>query len=80
MSPGAERAIERDLPTAVAAAVDFLYGPPAERPHRVGEQLRAQVEGYWSARRGQCRVIYCIHGDLVLVRVACVVHCADAYG
>jgi mRNA-degrading endonuclease RelE of RelBE toxin-antitoxin system len=81
LSPAAKRAIEHDLPEAVAAAVvDFLYGPLAEDPHRVGKPLRLQLEGYWSARRGQYRVIYSIHDDEVLVRVVRISHHADAYG
>jgi mRNA interferase RelE/StbE len=81
LSPAAKRAIERDLPEAVAAAVvDFLYGPLAEDPHRVGKPLRLQLEGYWSARRGQYRVIYSINDDEVLVRVVRISHRADAYG
>lgn len=81
LSPAAKRAIERDLPEAVAAAVvDFLYGPLAENPQRVGKPLRLQLEGYWSARRGQYRVIYSIHDDEVLVRVVRISHRADAYG
>jgi mRNA interferase RelE/StbE len=33
------------LPEAVAAAVvDFLYGPLAEDPYRVGKLLRFQLE------------------------------------
>jgi mRNA interferase RelE/StbE len=81
LSPAAKRAIERDLPEAVAAAVvDFLFGPLAEDPHRVGKPLRLQLEGYWSARRGQYRVIYSIHDDEVLVRVVRISHRAAAYG
>jgi mRNA interferase RelE/StbE len=81
LSPAAKRAIERDLPEAVATAVvDFLFGPLAEDPHRVGKPLRLQLEGYWSARRGQYRVIYSINDDEVLVRVVRISHRADAYG
>ena len=81
LSPGAKRAIEQDLPQAVAVAVvDFLYGALAEDPYRVGKPLRFQLEGYWSARRGQYRVIYSIHDDDVVVRVVRISHRADAYG
>jgi mRNA-degrading endonuclease RelE of RelBE toxin-antitoxin system len=81
LSPGAKRSIEKDLPEAVAVAVvDFLYGPLAEEPYRVGKPLRFQLEGYWSARRGQYRVIYSIHDNEVLVRVVRISHHADAYG
>lgn len=81
LSPMAKRAIEHDLPEAVAVAVvDFLYGSLAEDPHRVGKPLRFQLEGYWSARRGAYRVIYSIHDDEVLVRVVRISHRADVYG
>ncbi len=77
----AKRAIERDLPEPVAVAVvDFLFGPLAADPYRVGKPLRFDLEGYWSARRGQYRVIYSIRGDEVLVRVVRISHRADVYG
>lgn len=81
LSVAAERAIERDLPEAVAVAVaDFVFGPLAADPHRVGKPLRFDLEGYWSARRGQYRVIYSIHGDEILVGSVRISHRADAYG
>ncbi len=81
LSPAAKRAIERDLPEPVAVAVvDFLYGPLAADPYRVGKPLRFDLEGYWSARRGQYRVIYSIHDNEVLVRVVRISHRADVYG
>jgi mRNA interferase RelE/StbE len=81
LSAAAKRAIERDLPGAVAVAVvDFLFGPLAADPHRVGKPLRFDLKGYRSARRGQYRVIYSIRDVLVLVRVVRISHRADAYG
>jgi mRNA-degrading endonuclease RelE of RelBE toxin-antitoxin system len=81
LSAAAKRAIERDLPEAVAAAVvDFLFGALAADPHRVGKPLRLVLEGLWSARRGQYRVIYSIHDEQVLVRVVRISHRADVYG
>jgi hypothetical protein len=48
LSPRAKRAIERDLPEAVAfAVVAFLYGPLAEDPYRIGTPLRLAITGYW---------------------------------
>ena len=81
LSSGAKRAIEHDLPESVAVAVvDFLYGPLAEDPHRVGKPLRLELEGYRSARRGQYRVIYSLHEEQVLVRVVRTSHRVDVYG
>ena len=81
LSAAAKRAIERDLPEPVAVAVvDFLFGPLAADPYRVGKPLRFDLEGHWSARRGQYRVIYSIHHDEVLVRVVRISHRADVHG
>jgi mRNA interferase RelE/StbE len=46
----------------------------------VGKPLRFELDGYWSAQRGQYRVIYSIHDDEVRVRVVRISHRADAYG
>jgi mRNA interferase RelE/StbE len=61
------------------AVVDFLYGPLAADPYRVGKPLRLEPDGYWSARRGQYRVIYSVHDDQILVRVVRISHRADVY-
>ncbi|PWJ54606.1 addiction module toxin, RelE/StbE family [Quadrisphaera granulorum] len=80
LSPSARRALTRDLPEAVAAAVlEFLRGPLAENPHRVGRPLRGSVEGLRSARRGDYRVIYEIQEHRVVVRVIRMQHRRDAY-
>ena len=80
LSAAAKRAVERDLPEAVAAAVvDFLFGALAADPHRVGKPLRFELEGLWSARRGQYRVVYSIQEDEVLVRVVRISHRTDVY-
>jgi mRNA-degrading endonuclease RelE of RelBE toxin-antitoxin system len=41
--------------------------------------LRLEPDGYWSARRGQYRVIYSVHDDQILVRVVRISHRADVY-
>lgn len=80
LSGAAKRAVERDLPEAVAAAVvDFLSGPLAADPHRVGKPLRFELAGLWSARRGQYRVVYSIQEEKILVRVVRISHRADVY-
>lgn len=60
--------------------MDFLYGPPAADPYRVGEPLRFELEGSRSGPRGQYLVIHSIHGDEVLVRVVGISHRADVCG
>jgi len=52
------QALAEKLPESVAAAVgQFVNGPLLDHPHRVGERLRFELEGYHSARRGQYRVV-----------------------
>lgn len=80
LSPRARRALEVELPEVVAAAcAEFVFGPLAENPHRVGKALRDDLAGRYAARRGDFRVIYEIHDDVVTVRVIDVRHRRDAY-
>lgn len=74
----AERSLER-LPEKVAtAAVEFIYGPLAGNPRRTGKALRFELEGLFSARRGDYRVIYRIDGEDQVTIVA-IEHRSDAY-
>lgn len=58
ISARAERDLIR-LPEKVGAAcLEFVFGPLADDPHRLGGELRGQLEGLRSARRGSYRVIY----------------------
>lgn len=76
----ARRAIENELPEAVATAVwEFVNGPLTDNPQRVGKRLLGTLKGFWSARRGQYRVIYAIDDDRVVVTVVKVDHRRDVY-
>ena len=80
LSASARRALTEDLPEAVAVACfEFIRGPLAETPHRVGKPLRGPLQGRHSARRGVFRVIYRIDDDRVLVEVITLQHRRDAY-
>ena len=81
LSRAARRALAETLPESVAAAVwQFVSGPLLDNPHRVGKPLRFELEGYYSARRGQYRVVYRIDEDEVIVDVIRISHRSDAYG
>jgi mRNA interferase RelE/StbE len=76
----AARQLAEGLPESVAAAcVEFLYGPLAENPHRVGARLRKPFEGHWRARRGEYRVRYTIDDARMEVVVLDVSRWRDAY-
>ena len=76
----ARRALAEELPEAAAVACwEFVRGPLAENPHRVGKPLHHELAGTWSARRGEFRVIYEIQEDRVIVEVINIRHRRDAY-
>jgi mRNA interferase RelE/StbE len=80
LTRAAKRALTESLPESVAIACwEFIRGPLAEEPRRVGKPLRDQLEGYYSARRGEFRVIYQIFDDRVVVRVLHLAHRRDVY-
>lgn len=68
------------LPEAVAAAVlEFLDGPLAEDPFRVGKPLVGPLAGCLGARRGTYRVIYRIDPDHRTVQVLDIDHRSTVY-
>jgi len=80
LSPGARRALSEELPEAVAAAcLEFIMGPLAENPRRVGKPLRNELTGTYAARRGQFRVLYDIDDYRIRVEVISVRHRRDVY-
>ena len=62
------------LPEKVKAAViETIFGSIAENPQRAGKPLRGELEGLFSARRGDFRVIYEIdkeHRTVIVHRAA----------
>jgi mRNA interferase RelE/StbE len=75
----AKRALRR-LPEKVAtAAVEFIYGPLADNPGRVGRPLRFELEGLHSAHRGDYRVVYRVDDRHRRVVVPAIDHRADVY-
>lgn len=80
LGPGARRALTDLLPEAAAfAAWEFISGPLAVAPHRVGTPLRAPFHGQWRARRGEYRVRYEIDEGTRTVRILDIDHRRDAY-
>jgi mRNA-degrading endonuclease RelE of RelBE toxin-antitoxin system len=76
----AARRLAEQLPEAVAAAcVEFIFGPLADDPYRVGAPLRKPFEGQWRARRGEYRVRYRIDDHEQTVYDLDVDHRRDAY-
>ena len=76
----AARQLAERLPeSAATACVEFLFGPLAVDPRRVGTPLRAPFTGQWRARRGEYRVRYRIDDASSVVYVLDIDHRRDAY-
>lgn len=79
-TPGAKRALSRDLPEKVAtAAYEFIMGALAQNPRRVGRQLRGPLHPLYAARRGEYRIVYRIDEDRIVINVVSIAHRRDAY-
>lgn len=56
--PAARTIAERLPETVSAAGIEFITGALLENPKRVGRELRNELAGIRSARRGTYRVLY----------------------
>ena len=80
IAPTAARQLRERLPEAVAwACFEFIAGPLADDPHRVGAPLRKPFEGQWRARRGEYRVRYAIDDETRIVYVLDIDHRRNVY-
>lgn len=76
----ARRALEITLPESVAAAAfEFIIGPLAGNPRKVGKPLREPLAPLYSARRGEYRVLYRIEDDRLVIEIVTIEHRRDAY-
>ena len=58
------RAIREELPEAVAwAVIEFVNGPLADNPYRVGAELRGHLRGIHSAHLATFRIQYVIDDE-----------------
>ncbi|WP_300406082.1 type II toxin-antitoxin system RelE/ParE family toxin [Nocardioides sp.] len=75
----AERDLQR-LPEKIATACgEFIFGPLADNPQRVGKPLRGELARLHSARRGDYRVIYGVVEDARTVEIVHINRRSDAY-
>jgi mRNA-degrading endonuclease RelE of RelBE toxin-antitoxin system len=59
--------------------VEFVYGSLARNPYRVGKALTETLDGMWSARRGEYRILYEVDDIAQTIHVMAVRHRRDAY-
>lgn len=75
----ARRALARIPEKVATSAVEFIYGPLADNPARLGRALRFELEGMHSAHRGDYRIIYRIDDEHRVVVILAIEHRADVY-
>lgn len=75
----AKRALTRLPEKGGAAVVEFCYGTLAENPQPIGRELKFDLDGLHSARRGDFRVIYRIDELAMRVDVVAIEHRSDVY-
>jgi len=79
ISARAERELLR-LPDKVGAAcVEFIFGPLADEPLRLGGRLSGQLTGLQSARRGSYRIIFRTDEQHRRVDIVHIGHRGDVY-
>lgn len=67
LTAGAARSLAALPAKAVNIVVPFLREVITADPFIVGKPLRWELEGMYSARRGDYRIIYTIENDVVIV-------------
>lgn len=75
----AQRSLVRNPEKVAVAVIEFVYGALADNPQRVGRALRWELEGLYTARRGDYRIVYRIDEDRHVVVVEAIAHRADVY-
>jgi mRNA-degrading endonuclease RelE of RelBE toxin-antitoxin system len=79
ITPESLRHLKR-LPEKIRdAALTALKGTIRENPPRLGTKLVGELDGLYSARRGDYRIIYDIIDDPKMVVVHRIQHRAEAY-
>ena len=73
------RALDRFPEKVATAAIEFVYGPLAGNPARVGLPLCFDLEGVYSARRGDHRILYRIEVEERRVIILTIEHRSDVY-
>lgn len=79
LSSAAKRDLNKIPPKILPALIEFIQGPLADNPQRVGKPLHDELDGSYSARRGSYRVIYEIHDDRIEVQVLTIDHRSTVY-
>jgi mRNA-degrading endonuclease RelE of RelBE toxin-antitoxin system len=73
------RGLDRIPEKAATACIELVYGALAEDPRRVGRELRFDLVGKHSARRGDFRVVYEIDEAARVIVIIAMDHRSGVY-
>jgi mRNA interferase RelE/StbE len=79
ITPERLRHLDRFPEKVRGAVLETIFGSIAENPQRAGTPLRGELEGLYSARRGEFRVIYEIDDNAHVVLIHRAQHRRSAY-
>lgn len=79
LTAGALRGLRLLPPRVAEPLVAFIFGSLAADPRRRGKPLQRELEGRWSARRGDYRIAYRLDEETKTMYVLKIGRRADAY-
>ena len=79
LTAAAIRDLEQTPPKISEALLAFIFGGLSANPRLRGKPLERDLEGLWSARRGDYRVIYRLDDDSTTLYVLRIAHRSRVY-
>ena len=80
LTEGALKSLQAVPPRVAEPLVAFVYGGLADEPKRRGKPLQRELDGRWSARRGDYRIVYRLDEETKTMYVLKIGHRGRMYG
>ncbi|NEM90742.1 type II toxin-antitoxin system RelE/ParE family toxin [Galbitalea soli] len=80
LAPSAIRGLEKLPPRVAVAVVEFVTATLPTNPAPMSKPLRGELDGLWTARRGDYRVLFSLDKATNTLFVMRIAHRADVYG
>ena len=80
LTAGALKSLQAVPPRVAEPLVAFVFGGLADEPKRRGKPLQRELQGRWSARRGDYRIVYRLDEETKTMYVLKIGHRGRMYG
>ena len=80
LTEGALKSLQAVPPRVAEPLVAFVFGGLADEPKRRGKPLQRELDGRWSARRGDYRIVYRLEEETKTMYVLKIGHRGRMYG